>query len=47
MFRRFTPGRFIPENAKAIEHFGGVVYTYSANSALYAVAYRGNRSKAD
>lgn len=47
MFRRFTPSRFLPEDAQAIEHAGGVVYTYSANSTLYALAYRGKRSKAD
>ena len=47
MFRRFKPSRFIPENAQAIEHAGGVVYTYSAHEKPYAVAYRGKRSKAD
>lgn len=47
MCSRFTLGRFVPENAHAIEHAGGVVYTYSTNDRLYAVAYRGKRSKAD
>ena len=47
MFRRFTPSRFIPENAHQVEHSGGVVYTYSTNGKLCAVAYRGKRSKAD
>ena len=39
--------RFIPENSTAVGHTHGVVYTYTQDHRLFAVAYRGKRAKAE